>query len=248
MGPETSGLRTRQRLHQAEGGPLIDRVELDPVFWSWNDIDAVCKMVANRDRPHRMNRRERMIFRLELEVMRSKRWAKMKRVVDIGVESREDPSPRVVKIVRQKRSRWNARAGPTLEVNDSGRALTGKPLKDLIAHEMIHYYLSDNKVWKGTRKTAFYENALHGRLFRECAAVLIHSRENPVMYRFSCPCGGWVERSGRKQRHRVMCSYCHRWFVSKAEYARLKKMAEVGSKTMPVNIANYVVPKVTRKG
>lgn len=225
----------------------MNRVELDPVLrdFGWN-IERLPMVLANRDRPHRMGRRERKIYRLEREVLKSKRWAKMKEKVELGVPGREDPELRIVKVVKQKHSRFLARAGPYLEVNEYGGQLSDGRLKKLVAHEMVHYYLHDNKAWEGSRKRAFYEDGLHGPLFKECAAVLIDSSENPTVYRYSCPCGWWIEIPG-KRKSSVACHSCRKSMVTKTEYARLKKIASLGSRLHPVEISRYAVMTVKRK-
>lgn len=223
----------------------MNQVELDPILrdFGWN-AERLSMVLANRDRPFKMNRRERMIFRLEREILESKRWAKMKEKVELGTPTRDDPQLRLVKCVKVK-AMFAARAGPFLEVNDLGYRRTGKSLRALIAHEMIHYYLQDNKTHAGTRKVAYMENDYHGRLFRECAAVLIHSRENPTVYRYSCPCGRWIQIPG-KRRTELRCS-CGKRLVSKPEFDRLRKIAALGSKLHPVEISRYAVMTVKRK-
>lgn len=225
----------------------MNRVELDPVLrdFGW-EAERIGMMLSNRDRVHKMNRRERKIFRLEREVLNSKRWAKMKEKVELGVPGREDPALRVVKAVRQQQGRFLARAGPYLEVNEYGGQLSGGRLKRLVAHEMIHYYLHDNKAWEGDRKKSFYDNKQHGALFKECAAVLIDSSENPTVYRYSCPCGWWIEIPG-KRKSSVPCHSCRKTLVTKTEYDRLRKVSAIGSRVHKVELSKYAVMAVKRK-
>lgn len=225
----------------------MERVEVDPVLrdFGWNP-ERIGKMLSDRDRYHRMNRTESKIYNLELEVMRSKRWARMKAKVDIGIPNPRDPAPRLVRLMKRSRENWGARAGEYLEWNSASLSRNRRSLKELIAHELIHYYLMDNGCHKGTRKREYAENAYHGRLFRECAGILINSRENPKVYRYTCSCGHWIELPGKK-REGFMCRGCGKRMVPAIEYRSLKKISQIRSKIAPIDLSRYALATIKRK-
>ncbi len=227
-------------------------VEFDPIIGDLcSRIDEVTKRFSPYSRTYHMDRKAAHIFRLELKVMASGSWARMKRKVDIGTAKRDDPAPRVVKI--HKLGGPAAIAGDYLEVDTGTANLPDKHLKDTIAHEMIHYWLDDTGAYHGVRaRDLRHGNGrtdYHGRLFRECCEAygLKRGRDTEVVYRYQykCPCGWWL-KTVQPRPHQITCSSCHKMMVTPTEYKRLQKMAAIGSRSCPVRIESYVIRSVKR--
>lgn len=222
-----------------------ERVDLDPMFepWVWH-LDGIKDLLSDRHTFRHMKRSENRIYNMARSILTEKRWSKMKAEVDIGVPNPRDPDLRVVKIKHLRGA--VAIASDYLYIDkDYLRRATPKRLKHTVRHEMVHYYLIDNAVHKGTRAKDCSD---HGKLFKECCAVLSlkdpHSWETTWTWTHNCPCGWYLKAMDR--RTRIVCSSCHKTMILPTEYRRLKKIAQVKSKLMPVNIDNYVIMKVVK--
>lgn len=218
---------------------MTERVEVDDVL-RCIDIEAF-----NKFRFRHMRRKESRIYTLEREVLASKRWAKMKDRVDLGTTTRDDPHLRIPRIIKRSTT-YAARAAEFLEVRDYMMTGSRKALKRLIAHEMIHYYLIDNGAYTGTRKKECYENRAHGRLFNECAAVVLDASYAKPVYRYKCSCGWWVKTERRVLSY--LCEHCGKTMLRKSEHERLRKVAAIGSKVRPVDLNRYTVMTVDKVG
>lgn len=219
--------------------------QLDSILASLRD--DVTKRFSPHSRSYHMDRAASRIYRLELRVMKTGAWARMKAMVDIGTPTRSDPAPRVVKI--HKLSGASATAGDYLEVDRDVANWAEKNLKPTILHEMVHYYLHDNGAYKGTRAADLRKGRnggtdCHGRLFRECCKALGlqgHASEVLHKYQYRCECGWWIKSAKPiKTREQLRCGSCRKLMVTPTEYARLKKVAAIGSRSMPVKIEDYV--------
>jgi predicted SprT family Zn-dependent metalloprotease len=222
-----------------------ERVDLDPMFepWVWH-LSEIKDLLSDRHTFRHMNRSESRIYNMAQSILTEKRWSKMKASVDIGVPNPRDPDLRVVKVKHLRGA--VAMASDYLYVDKSHlKTRTAKRLKHTIRHELVHFYLSDNQVSKGTRGKDYTD---HGKLFKECCAAL--GLKDPFSYETDwgwthrCPCGWYLKSMNR--RTRIVCSSCHKTMILPTEYRRLKKIAEIGSKLMPVNIDNYVIMKVVK--
>lgn len=224
--------------------------QLDPILASLRD--DVAKRFSPYSRSYHMDRKASHIYRLELKVMQSGAWARMKRKVDLGTATKDDPAPRVVKIRRLESA--GAIAGDYLEIDLSTAKLPDKLLKKTIAHELIHYYLHDNGAYRGTRAQDLRKGRnggtdCHGRLFTECCAAygIQDGWAHEVLHKwqYKCPCGWWLKTADKRQ-YQIRCQHCRKLMVTPTEYARLKKVAAIGSRTAPVRIDDYVIMKVKR--
>ena len=181
-----------------------------------------------------MNRAENRLYKMELDVLASKKWARMMAMVDIGVPNPKPPKPREVKLNGHLK-RLYAYAGKELNFNkDDYKRYSPKRLKTCVTHELIHYYLMDNDC---------PEKRDHGSIFQACCQVMGlddgWAREVPHSYQYVCECGHWVKTSKRIKAYR--CRGCRKNMVLKTEYMKLKKMAALGSKTIDVNLSHYAI-------
>lgn len=147
--------------------------QLDPILASLRD--DVAKRFSPYSRTYHMDRAASRIYRLELRVMKTAAWTRMKAMVDLGTTTRNDPEPRVVKIRKLRDA--SATAGDYLEVDNDVAKWAEKNLKPTILHEMVHYYLHDNGAYRGTRAADLRKGRnggtdAHGLLFRECCKAL----------------------------------------------------------------------------
>lgn len=222
--------------------------QLDPLLASIRE--DVTKRFSPYSRSYHMDRKASHIYRLELKVLKSARWARMKAKVDLGTAMKDDPAPRVVKIRTLKGA--SATAGDYLEVDRDVAKWAEKNLKPTILHEMVHYYLHDNGAYKGTRAADLRKGRnggtdCHGVLFRECCKALgLQGHQSEMLWRYKtrCTCGWWIQSVKPIKQQR--CGSCHKIMVTPTEYKRLQKVAAIGSRSCPVKIENYVIRKVVR--
>jgi predicted SprT family Zn-dependent metalloprotease len=146
-----------------------------------------------------------------------------------------------------------ATAGEYLEIDEGTAKLPDKLLKRTVAHELIHYYLHDNKAYHGARardlRSRNGSTDCHGCLFQECCAAYGlrdgYAHEVAFNYQYICSCGWWL-KSTTPRPHQIGCKSCGKWMVTPTEYKRLQKIAAIGSRTCPIKIENYVIRKVKR--
>lgn len=222
--------------------------QLDPILVAFRD--DVTKRFSPYSRSYHMDRAASRIYRLELKVMKTGAWARMKAKVDLGTAMKDDPTPRVVKIRKLKGA--SATAGDYLEVDSDVAKWADKNLKHTIAHEMIHYYLHDNGAYKGTRAGDLRKGRnggtdCHGRLFRECCKVYgLQGHESEVLYKYQykCECGWWMKSVTPSKQ--LWCGNCHRNMVTPTEYKRIQKVASIGARSLNIKIEKYAQMKVIR--
>ena len=222
--------------------------QLDPILAALRD--DVTKRFSPYSRTYHMDRAATRIYRLELKVMKSGAWTRMKARVDLGTATKDDPAPRVVKIRKLRES--SATAGDYLEVDSDVAKWGEKNLKGTIAHEMIHYYLHDNGAYKGTRAGDLRKGRnggtdCHGRLFRECCkayGLQGHASEVLYKYKYKCECGWWIKSVTPSKQ--LWCGNCHKMLVTKTEYRRLQRVAAIGARSLNIKIEKYVQMKVIR--
>ena len=223
-------------------------VQMDPILASiW---ESVFKTFRPGARSYKMDRRATHIYRLEVKVLKSAAWKRMKAKVDIGTATKDDPAPRIVKIVRLRNA--SATAGEYLEVDTDVAQWADRNLIGTIAHEMIHYWLHDTGAYHGNRSLDLRKGRnggtdCHGRLFRECCqayGIQGHMSEMLYRYKYACPCGWWIK--SQKPIKQQRCGSCHRILVSPTEYKRLQKVAAIGARSLTIKIEGYVPMKVKR--
>ena len=205
--------------------------------WVWH-LGGIKDLLSDRHGFKRMGRTENRIYNMARSVLREKRWTKMKAEVNIGVSNPKDPEIRVVKVKRLRNACAIASDYLYVDKNYVER-ITPKRLKHTIRHELVHYYLSDNRV---------RDSSDHGKLFKQCCAILglkdPHSWEADWKYKHICPgCGRWVK--SMKRLRQIHCT-CGKTLVDGAEYKRLKQMSQIASRLRPVNIDYYLVMKVVK--
>jgi hypothetical protein len=189
----------------------------------------------------KMKRAEGRLYRMQLKVAASKKWAKMVERVDIGKEPKAyQPVPFHVNGHLRRITGYSC--VDKIEVSKefykarSSASPYRHELMDLVKHEMVHTWLAQNGV-----------SDVHGPLFKTgCHLLGLHdpnSKEAEWKYQYVCCVCGWWLKSSHKQGM-VRCGHCLKRMVTRAEYNRLKKMAEVGSKLIPVKIEDYIVMEV----
>lgn len=119
--------------------------------------------------------------------------------------------------------------------------------RNTVWHELLHAVVSDNynkwydknkdkvdKPWKRYKQIEKAVFTLEGRGS--------HHTQN---YKLSCTCGYWIKTV--KRRTEAWCRHCNVKLISPKEYRKLKRMAEIDSKIVEINIDNYKPWKENKK-
>ena len=183
-----------------------------------------------------MNRMETRCHNLEQEILASKKWARMVERIDMG-KVPIPTKPREVQVSGRLR-RCYAYAGEKRVVSKRDyKAASPKRLKQMVSHEMVHYFLMDNSI-----------SDSHGPIFKACCSLLGlkdgWAHEVDHKYQHICQCGWWLKSVERRKT--LFCQQCHKKMVTRTEYNRLKKIASIGSQTIPINIETYAIMEIRR--
>lgn len=153
--------------------------------------------------------------------------------------------------INKRLKRWSGVfKGDKIDIADEHRSTQ----RDTLWHELLHTVVSDNynkwydENYKG-RDLKENEWKKLKRMHREIEKAVFtlegrgsHHTQN---YKLSCDCGYWIKTVKRKAS--AWCRYCSVKLVSPKEYRKLKRMAELDSKVVEINIDNYKPWKDNKK-
>jgi predicted SprT family Zn-dependent metalloprotease len=188
-----------------------------------------------------MNRAESRLYRMQEKVLGSARWAKMVRRVDFGKEVAPYKLVPVKLNGRMKASNAWAFCDAIEFSKDYYKRATPKNLMNTMKHEMVHTFLSQNRI-----------PDKHSTHFKTCCHVLGLHRpdhmEGTYNYQHICTeCGWWRKSMKRQDKLGHVCKGSNfKFLVTRTEYQKLARIAKVGSKVCPVNIEAYQVMEVKR--
>lgn len=114
-----------------------------------------------------------------------------------------------------------------------------KSQRETLWHEMLHAIVADN--WQKVGKYAKDYNKVEKAVFHLEGNGLHHT----LKHKLTCDCGWWIKTV--KKRHTIFCSRCMKHIVSPTEYRKLKKISDIKSKTVKINIDRYKPWKSNKK-
>lgn len=167
----------------------------------------------------KMNRSELRLFKLEQEVIASKKFQKM--LNHFGFKE-----PRSIPVRYNKRlTRYWGQWGPRvieLSYADFKRSKQSvKTIKSKLLELLLYSVQADNK----------------NQSYKDIAAYLHLPGYEGVKYKYTCQCGHTL--NAIDVRHIWRCTNCHKTNVTSAEYNKLKRIAKLKSRICPVKIEEY---------
>jgi len=126
--------------------------------------------------------------------------------------------------------------GPDIEVMDG---MYKRTRRETLWHEMLHAVVYDN--WQKVGKYTRDFNKVEKAVFQLEGNGSHHTQK----YKLSCDCGWWIKTV--EKQHKTYCTHCGKRIVSPNEYKKLKKISDINSRTVELNIDNYKPWKSNKK-
>jgi len=117
-----------------------------------------------------------------------------------------------------------------------------KNVTHTLRHEIVHLFVGENyKLVTNNDKVSYKE------FEKTCFVAFNHVGEHDAyQYLYTCPCGGKIKSTKNKQC-KLWCRNCGKQLVSKREYNKLVKIAEINSKVVKVDINLFRVYEKTER-
>lgn len=181
-----------------------------------------------------MNRSETRIYNLQLSILKLKKWDKvlaMKWGKEVVM-----PKPRRIEL-NGRLKRYDADVSDeVIRVSkDFYGYASAKSLRSLLKHELTHAFLMDNNI-------PYRHNS---RTWNKVSLALGVRDNTNYEWEYLCNCGAWLKT--HQKRNSWRCSHCGQSNVTKREYNKLRKIADINSKLYPVDIERFQVFKDVRR-
>ena len=178
-----------------------------------------------------MNRSEMRVYNLQLKILGQKRFDKLLALSD-WANPVIRPKPRRIELNGRIKSYDADIDDEVIRISkDFYKDATPKELSETLRHELAHAFLMDNNI-------PYRHNS---RTWNRVTLTLGVRDITNQEWRHICQCGSYID--SHQKKNWWLCPFCGMKNVTKREYNKLKKIADINSKIQPVSIDGYQVFK-----
>lgn len=178
-----------------------------------------------------MNRSEMRIYNLQLKILDQKRFDKLLELED-WANPVIKPKPRRIELNGRLKSHDADIDDEVIRVSkDYYKNASTKGLTDLLRHELAHAFLMDNNI-------PYRHNS---RTWNRVTLILGVRDSTNYEWRHTCQCGAYLD--SHEKRNLWFCRHCGMKNVTKREYNKLRKIADINAKTVTIEIDKIQVFK-----